>query len=193
MGIVVYKRLIILVAQIQLLCVSRATCKMTMKILLLNILLFLSFSLFAQKNILGRYRDHFASRVELNADSTFKYTWRFDLTNSWTKGLWTIKNDTVYFHMVPTYDTVSYKNNAGTSTDTFVLSVDETSERLTPEQYAGMGLSSGGQNIHSNPEKLYFKKGRLYKIHNGKLIVKKQKGFWGRDKKWNPWYFKSDD
>lgn len=164
-----------------------------MKILVLNLLLFLSLGLFAQKNIVGRYRDYFGSRIELNVDSTFKYSWHFDLSGSWTKGTWTFKNDTTYFHMIPTYDTISYKNNDGTSTDKLILSVDETAERMTPEQYAGMGLSSGGQNWHSYPDKLFFKNGRLYKVYNGRLITKKQKGFWGTKKKWNPWYFKSDD
>ena len=140
----------------------------------------------------GRYRDYFGSRIELNADSTFKYTWHFDLSGSWTKGKWTYENDTVHLHMIPTHDTISYKNENGTSADKLILSVDETAERLTPEQYAGMGLSSGGQNVQRYPDKLFFKKGRLYKIYNGRLVVKKQKGFW-TTKKWNPWYFKSDD
>lgn len=163
-----------------------------MKILIITLLLFNSLNLFAQKNLTGRYRDYFGSRIELNADSTFKYTWHFDLSGSWTKGTWTFKNDTVYFHMIPMYDTVSYKNNDGTSTDKLILSVDDTAERMTQEQYAIMGLSSGGQNFHSYPDKLFFKKGRLYKFYNGRLVVKKQIGFW-TNKKWNPWYFKSDE
>jgi hypothetical protein len=164
-----------------------------MKNLMTTILLFLSLSLFAQKNNVGRYRDHFGSRIGLNADSTFKYSWRFDLSYSWTKGTWSLKDDTVYFRMIPTYDTINYKNNDGTSADKLILSVDETPERLTSEQYAGMGLSSGGQNIQGYPDKLFYKKGRLYKVYKGQLITKKQKGFWGTNKKWNPWYFKSDD
>jgi hypothetical protein len=164
-----------------------------MKILLTTFLLSLSFSLFAQKNIIGRYRDYFGSRIELNSDSTFKSTWRFDLTYSWTKGTWSLRNDTVYFHMIPTYDTIIYNNNDGTSTNKLILSVDETPERMTAEQHAAMGLSSGGQFTNSQLGKLFFKKGRLYKIHNGRLIVKRQKGFWGTDKKWKPWFFKSND
>lgn len=163
-----------------------------MKISIIGILLSLSFSLFAQKKVVGRYRDYFGSRIELNADSTFKYTWHFDLSGSWTKGTWFLKNDTVYFNMIPTYDTISYKNNSSASSDKLILSVDETPERLTPEQYTGMGLSSGGQNLQSYPDKLFFKRGRLYKIYNRRLVVKKQTGFW-TNKKWNPWFFKSED
>ena len=163
-----------------------------MKILTIILLLTLSFSLFAQDKIVGHYRDYFGSRIQLNTDSTFKYSWSFDLSVSWTKGTWLLKNDTVYFHMIPTYDTISYKNNNGTSADKLILSVDETSDRLTPDQYAGMGLSSGGQNIQPSPDKLFFKGQKLFAIKNGKLVKKRVKGF-GANKKWSPWFFKSDE
>ncbi|HEY5408902.1 MAG TPA: hypothetical protein VIJ92_17560 [Ginsengibacter sp.] len=163
-----------------------------MKILTIIFLLTLSFSLVAQHKIVGHYRDYFGDRIQLNADSTFEYTWHFDLSASWTKGTWSLKKDTLYFQMLPIYDTISYKNNDGTSADKLILSLNDTSERLTPEQYAGMGLPSGGQNFQSYPDKLFFKKGRLYKTYNGRLFVKKQKGFWTK-KKWSPWFFKSDD
>src|SRR5688572_9887456 len=114
-----------------------------MKILLTTVLLSLSFSLFAQNKIIGRYRDYFGSRIELTSDNTFKYTWHFDLSYSWTKGIWSLKNDTVYFHMIPTYDTIIYNNNDGTSTSKLNLSGDEIPERMTTEQHAAMGLSSG--------------------------------------------------
>jgi hypothetical protein len=161
-----------------------------MKILIIIFFLALSFCSFGQDKITGNYRDHFSSRIQLNADGTFKYTWHFDLSASWTKGTWSMDNDTIYFHMIPTYDTISYKNNDGTPADKLILSVDETPERLTPEQYASMGLSSGGQNIQSYPIKLFFKSERLYNIQNGKLVKKKIKGFW-TNKKWSPWFFKS--
>ncbi len=176
----------------ELLCVRRPTSKMAMKILIITALLNLSLGLFAQKNIVGRYRDYFGSRIELNVDSTFKYTWNFDMAASWTKGTWSFKNDTVYFHMIPTYDTVSYKNNNGYSADKLILSVDEIAERMTPEQYTGMGLSSGGQNIQPWPEKLFFKKQKLFAIKDGKLVKKKVRRFWTKKKR-RPWYFKSDD
>jgi hypothetical protein len=156
-----------------------------MKLITIFTLLSSAYFGFAQGKITGHYCDHFGSRIELNADSTFKYTWHIDLSGSWTKGKWTFKNDTVYFQMIPTYDSVSYKNNNGTSADKLILSVDEIAERMTPEQYAGMGLSSGGQNVQKYPEKLFFKKGRLYKIYNRHLVVKKQKGVW-TNKKWKP-------
>jgi hypothetical protein len=163
-----------------------------MRILVISLLLIPPFILFAQDKIVGRYRDYFGSRILLNADGTFKYTWNFDMASSWTKGTWTLKGDTVYFHMVPTYDTLSQTNANGMTSDTLILSTDEVSERFTQTEFAAMLLSGGGQNRMNYPDKLLFKKGRLYKIQDGKLVTKKQKGFW-TSKKWDPWYFKSDD
>ena len=163
-----------------------------MKILTLILLLTLSFDLFGQDKIVGRYRDYFGSRIQLNSDKTFKYTWNFDMSASWTKGTWTLIGDTIYFHMVPTFDTLSQTKTNGITSDTLILSTDEIAERFTQTEFAAMLLSSGGQNQMTYPEKLVFKKGRLYKILNGKLVVKKQKGFW-TGKKWDPWFFKSDD
>ena len=163
-----------------------------MKFLTITLLLTLSFDLLAQNKIVGHYRDYFGSRIQLNADNTFRYTWNFDMSGSWTKGTWTLNGDTVYFHMVPTYDTLMQTSTSGITSDTFILSTDEISERITQEQYAGMGLSSGGQNRTSYPEKLFFKRQKLYEVKNGKLVKKKIKGFWTK-KKWSPWFFKSED
>ncbi|HEV7332344.1 MAG TPA: hypothetical protein VGN63_15005 [Flavisolibacter sp.] len=163
-----------------------------MRILTITFLLTLTFSLFAQDKISGRYRDYFGSRILLNSDGSFKYTWNFDLASSWTKGTWKLHGDTVFFNIVPTYDTLSYTNSNNVTTDSLILSTDETPERFTKEQFAAMLLSSGGQNRMNYPDKLLYKKGRLYKIQEGKLVTKKQKGFW-TNKKWDPWFFKSDD
>ena len=162
-----------------------------MRILTTIFLLTLPFTLFAQHKIVGHYRDHFGSRIQLHNDKTFNYTWHLDLSASWTKGTWTIKNDTVYFHVITTFDTISYKNKSGILTDTLVLSTDEIPVRLTQKQYAGQGLSSGGQNQYPCPDKLFFKRQKLFGIKDGKLITKKIRGFWTK-KKWSPWFFKSD-
>jgi hypothetical protein len=163
-----------------------------MKILTFAFLLSLPIALFAQDKIVGRYRDYFGSRLQLNADNTFKYTWHFDMVGSWTNGTWALKGDTVYFYMVPTYDTLKFATVSNMTVDSLILSTDEIPERFTQEQYAAMLLSSGGQNRMDYPDKLLFRKGKLYKIQNGRLIVKKQKGI-GSSKKWDPWYFKSDE
>ena len=161
----------------------------TMRVLTITLLLTFPFSLFAQDKIVGRYRNYFGSRIQLKADSTFKYTWHFDMSGSWTKGTWFIKNDTVYFHMIPMYDTLSYSTPQGLNVDSLILSTDEKAERFTQEQYAGMGLSSGGQNRMTYPVKMFYKDERLYNIKNQKLVKKKQRGFWSKQK-YIPWYFK---
>ena len=161
----------------------------TMRIPIITYLLFLSVSLTAQDIVVGRYRDYFGNRIQLNSDSTFKYTWNFDMQASWTKGTWTKLKDTIFFYMVPTYDTVTFTKANSLSVDSLILSTDETPERFTQVQFAAMLLSSGGQNRMNYPDKLLLKKERLYKIQNGRLVTKKQKGFW-TNKKWTPWFSK---
>ena len=163
-----------------------------MKISIIAILSSLSINLYAQKNVAGHYRDYFGNSIELNTDSTFKYMWNFDMQSSWTKGTWTFNNDTVYFRMVAIYDTVAYKNANGITIDKLVLSTDEIPERFIAERYTALPLTSYWQNRMDYPLKLFFKKGKLYKIQNGERVVKKQKGLWA-NKKWPPWFFKSDN
>jgi hypothetical protein len=163
-----------------------------MKFLLTISILTVSFNLFAQDEVTGRYRDYFGSRLKINADNTFKYTWNFDLSASWTKGTWTQKGDTLYFNMTPVYDTLTYLKDNGVTADTLILSDNEIPERISREQGAATALSSGGQNRMVYPEKLLIRKGRLYNVVDGKLIKEKQKGILSH-KKWNPWFFKSDD
>jgi hypothetical protein len=130
-------------------------------------LLLLPFVLFAQDNVTGRYRDYFGNRIVLNPDNTFKYTWHFDMQSSWTKGTWSLKDDTVYFQMTPIYDTVTFIYFSNKGVDSLILSTNETSERFTQQRFAVELLTSGGQNRMNYPERLVFKKGRLYKVQNG--------------------------
>jgi hypothetical protein len=62
--------------------------------------LFRSLISYGQTNInrlIGKYADYSGDKIELKGDSTFYYSWRFDLMSSWSKGKWSIKNDTIYF------------------------------------------------------------------------------------------------
>ncbi len=163
-----------------------------MIILMITYFLTIPIPLFSQDKILGRYRDYFGSGIQLDNDNTFKYTWAFDLSASWTKGTWTIIEDTLYLHMTPIYDTFSQTNKNGVIIDTLVLSSNEISERISQTQFVTGLISSGGQNRKLYPEKLVFRKGRLYKIQNGKLVTKKQRVFWTNEKR-APWFFKSED
>lgn len=163
-----------------------------MKIFLLLILLALSTSLPAQDGIPGRYRDYFGSRLYLHADSTFEYTRNLHLSSSWTKGRWKLTNKVICLEMIPIWDTLTVAEPGKLPTDSLVLSEDDMPERISLSEHTGMLLSSGGQNRFPYPRKLLWKKGRLYKIENGKVIYRKQKGF-STKKKWATWYFKSDD
>jgi hypothetical protein len=184
-----------------------------MKLLTLIFVFLTSHNLSAQNKLIGRYRDYFGSRIQINPDSTFKYTWNFDMQSSWTKGTWQLKGDTIYFKMVPVYDTTSSLAPNQTSTDSLVLSADEISERLglptqmttpvdlnstnriNPKVYQNniaALLSSGGQNKRYYLDKLIVKNGKLYLIKNGKAYRKKVKGFW-TNKKWPTWYFTSEE
>jgi hypothetical protein len=166
-----------------------------MRIFTAIFLLTVSFTSSAQKNVVGKYRDHFGNSIQLNLDSTFEYTWRFDLSSSWTKGTWILRSDTVYFHMVPIYDTLMQTNVNCMTSDTLILSTDRIAERFTQIEFVSMLLSSGGQNRVAYPSKLLFRKGRLYKIQKGKLVLKRRRGFWSttKQKKCPSWYFKIDE
>ena len=163
-----------------------------MKIIIISSFLSFSLSLSAQNKISGCYRDYFGNKIQLNPNNTFKFTWSFDLIASWTSGIWVLKNDTISFRMVPIYDTLKSINRNNIVTDSLILSDDEISERITPIQSISTAISAGGQNRKSYPLKLLFKNGRLYKIQEGILVVKKQKGL-GSNKNWDPWYFKCND
>lgn len=146
-----------------------------MKFLIITLLLILNNALIAQNKIAWHYRDYFGSRLELNADNSFLYTWSFDLTVLWTKGRWELKDDTIYLHPIPVYDTVGIRPANGSISDTLVLSSNDIPERFTPTTFSTAPLSSGAQNIRNYPEKLLLKKGRLYRIKNGSIVTKSKK------------------
>lgn len=147
---------------------------------------------FTQCDVVGNYRDNFGGRLQLNADNTFKFTWHFDLASSWTNGNWLAKGDTIYLKIVLTYDTLRMSKQDGKVNDTLILSSNNIPERLSPEQAAATFLSSDGQNQVEPPTRLVYQQGRLYKIVNGKLLTKKQRGNWSWIE-YDPWFFKTDD
>lgn len=156
-----------------------------------TIFIFLIFcnTVVAQNKIPGKYRDNFGCSIILNSDSTFNFKWRFDLAVSWSKGTWTVINDTVFFTITPVFDTLRYLKNKSTI-DSLVFSLDTIPEIITMEDYAMTKITSGGQNDFIMPDKLYFKNDRLYSINKkGKLITKRVEAFMIH-KKVVPWYIK---
>ncbi len=139
--------------------------------------------------LIGKYQNYFGSHIQINEDSTFSYSWHFDLMSSWSKGRWSIKNDTLYLKTIPIYDTLSYTDKTGKMVDSLVLSDDDKPERVTTPNFIGM-LSAGGQNRQACPDKLFYDGEKLFGItKQGRLIKEKLMGFWSKQK-WVPWYFK---
>ncbi|RYX87187.1 hypothetical protein EON73_01920 [bacterium] len=164
----------------------------TMKISIIAFLLALSFNLFGQSKVVGHYRNHFFSQIQLNADSTFEYNWHLDLHGSWTKGTWSSKGDTIYFHIVPMYDTLSITKKNGMTADTLILSKYSKPRRLTPQILAEFSVTSIEQNQMVIPDKMVFKENKLYESKNGNLVTEKRIII-KRGSESDPWYFKSDE
>lgn len=163
-----------------------------MKILIIALLLPLSFNLFGQSPVAGHYRNYFFCDIQLHADSTFEYNWYNDLHGSWTKGTWTLKDDTVYFHIIPMYDTLSIAKGDGKTADTLILSKYSTPRRVTPQQLAEITINSIEQSRASLPDTMVFKYNRLYEIKNGILVTDKRIVI-KRGSESDPWYFKIYD
>ena len=163
-----------------------------MKIPIIAFLLTLSFNLFGQSKVVGHYRNHFFSEIQLNADSTFEYNYYLDLHGSWTKGTWSSKGDTIYFHIVPMYDTLSITKKNGVTADTLILSKYSKPGRLTSKVLSEITARSIEQNRMVLPAKMVFRKKKLYKIKDGRLVIEKRIVI-KRGSESDPWYFKSDE
>jgi hypothetical protein len=118
-------------------------------------------------NVEGEYYDNLGTTLRINANSTFSYKWNGHNISSWSNGKWKINNDTVYFKVIPIFDTV---RKSGVK-DTLILSLDEKPELIT-ERNGSIShfLSSRAQNNIPINDKLYFDGKKLIEIkRNGKL------------------------
>ncbi len=150
------------------------------------LILFFSFGSIPVEKVEGEYYNYFGSTLKINTDSTFIYTWRFDLMSSWTIGKWELKDRVVNFEVTPIYDTLRIDGKK----DTLVLSEDDISGLINSNLNI---LSSGGQNrIPMHFSRLFFKDHKLYMIDNkGKIIKDKVKGNWG-NKRYHTWFVKKN-
>lgn len=136
----------------------------------------------------GVYRDFSGNKLVVYADSNFQHSWNFDMQSSWARGKWTVLKDTLFFQMIPIFDTVRLTLINGTK-DSLVLSLDETSERIIPETGA---LHAYGQNYFSYPGKLFFKANKLFYINtDGSLRKEKVRAFW-TGKRVPAWFIKEE-
>ena len=155
------------------------------------ILLMISTLALGQEEIHGNYSNRFGEKIELKSDSTFVYTWRFDLASSWSKGNWSIENDTIYLDPIPIMDTLrTVKNNI--KSDSLVLSSDQKGNRTTAGETLANALSGGGQNRKEPPQRLYFKNGRLYRITDNDEIDDKKHQQMSPGKKYKSYFYKTD-
>lgn len=123
----------------------------------------------------GIYNDGHGSKIELRSDSTFLYTYRFDMISSWSSGKWSVKNDTIFFTMKSVYDTVKVYNKNGAITHYDKAKADAPIPKMQV-RHDGVVIESTGrwQNYLPNPPKLYLEKGRLYNVDSkGNPIRKK--------------------
>lgn len=158
-----------------------------MKERILFVLSFL-FSLQASsQDISGKYYNHFGCKLELLIDSSYSFSYHFDLSSSWSKGKWTISHDTLLLKNIPIYDTLIATDTTWTkhtpkiySTKTkeeLVLSSDDKSGKISMNESLINSISGGGQNRLMPPIKMIIKKGKLYQLDkNGRLNRKKVEG-----------------
>jgi len=151
-----------------------------MRSTLLILFFHLSFSSNAQVDAVGTYHNFFGSKLNLFSDSSYKYSYRFDLSSSWSIGEWRMIKDTLILINKPIYDTIRYIDTvfhiegidvySVKAIEELILSQNEVSENITRNQALQTVLSGGGQNRYSHPNKLLYKKGRLYEVsENGKI------------------------
>jgi hypothetical protein len=75
--------------------------------------------------------------------------------------------------------------------DSLIISLDEKPERI--KSLNTDGLSSGGQDRIHCPNKLFYRRGKLFEItDNGKLFRKREKETFSQ-KKFRPMYFKESE
>ena len=157
-----------------------------MKIILLLFIVTILTSISKDK-VEGEYSDKFGNKLTLNADSTFIHKWHIDLSGGWSKGKWRLKNDTLYFTVIPIFDTLRISGKK----DSLVLSQTQNPRVITFDTYFISLLASGGQNKMKIDEKLYYKNDRLYRIDSkGKLELKKISGIMDANIKSHTWFEK---
>jgi len=164
-----------------------------MKILYLISLILILFSTKQKNNPVGEYENYFGSEININKDSTYNYSWHFDLSYSWIDGKWEMHGDTILLNPILVYDTLSfYDSLSSCTTDSLFLSRDRKPNRITMKKFESDKSLSACQNCFSSPRKLFLKDEKLYDIDNkGKIRKAKRKGIIG-NKKYQPYYFKKE-
>ena len=171
--------------------------KMKKLIIILLVLAIPETLLRGQNNVSGAYRNYFGSKLILNSDSTYKYTYAFDLFSSWSTGKWILTKDTILLTNIVVFDTITthcvYENGEKKFYDKkpeLIISLDEKPEAISDLDARLSTICGGAQNKYPQPMKLFYENNKLYEIRtNGKLKRKKMKGFMSREK-FDPYYIR---
>lgn len=159
-----------------------------MKSLCQILFLLLPFHSIGQKKIIGNYNDYFGHYLQIKPDSTFEFQWKFHIQKSWSQGVWKSINDTIYFTVIPRYDTVKTANSDGIMVDSLFLS-----RFNKPMSAMEIALSNDTwQNRVLPPPKLLYRNHKLYLIENGQIRKEKIKGLSSK-KKYPVWFTRSKD
>ena len=138
-----------------------------------------------KKKVVGYYLSNFAignffmTQIQLNLDGTFKYEEAGDMFHDWGSGSYKIFNDTIYFEYFP--------GTRDTFRQVIIDSIGKESIYKLPKRH------------FDRPQKIYWKKGKLFKIGpDGKLKTKEIKNSWStkrynyylsrrKNLKWEDW------
>lgn len=162
-----------------------------MKGLFIILLISISLNAFAQssaKKIYGNYTGYFGTNLQIKEDFTFDFEWHFDMSSSWTKGVWYRINDTIFLKKVIVYDTLILKNDSVT----LVISMDKQRDKIYQSNNLTSSISSGGQDRYPIPDKLLFKNRKLFLFRKGKVFKKKLRGF-SNKKIYPSWFVKESN
>ncbi|WP_026704047.1 hypothetical protein [Flavobacterium soli] len=147
----------------------------------LSVFIIAIFCSIQQKNICGSYRGAHKAIV-LNKDSTFFYNSGVDMYVSWASGKWKCSNDTIYFEVIPIYDTIRIVGEK----ERVYRSTDRIANLFTNSEDVYSAFAYQLETL----DRMFYKKDRLYEVDNkGKLIKKKEKHSWYRETN-NPWFEK---
>ena len=171
-----------------------------MRVKVLFLLCLLSYFQAYPQDISAKYYNYFGCKLELLSDSSYSFSYHFDLSDSWSIGKWTISGDTLILTNTPIYDTLIAIDTIWTSQtpkiysirakEELVLSSDDKSGKISIIESLTNSISGGGQNRLMPPNKLIIKNGKLYQLDKkGRLDRKKVEGILSK-KKYKTYYIK---
>lgn len=147
---------------------------------------------FSQSDQAKTYQNYFGKKIILHEDSTFEFSFGFSIYHYCSKGKWSIINDTIFFTPIVLYDTLMYIRKGGMYDFELAKSKFCYSRTMDRADYYNGTKPVGGQSDYFLPQKLLFKKDKLYDLnHKNKPIKTKRKNLaLGITKKMPMYYFK---